>query len=119
MEKLKLKMPSGLSDDAKKMWREIVPQLLEAESIKKIDAPNLEALCFWWGVFSQCRKQMDGIIDYGSMDATRLSGNLTRAWDAYRRLCDEFGLTPLARIKVEVNEPTQGTPGAKFFNGGA
>ncbi|WP_254510411.1 P27 family phage terminase small subunit [Anatilimnocola floriformis] len=82
------------------LWDEIVPQLREQGIATSIDAGALESLCFWWDVFKSSQDKLAAVEDITGTDASRAMNFISKAFDNYRRLAQQFGLTAQARNSV-------------------
>jgi len=95
--------PYGLSEGAKKAWDKIVPELIEINAVSSIDETALYALVSWWDIYSRSSKQLAKQKDLTSKEATLLLRTTTNAWENFRKLALEFGLTPKSRTSLEVS----------------
>jgi len=90
------KPPSYLGHEAKKMWKEVGPQLVAAGVLQVVDLYPLEQLCYTWQRFRTSAK----------------AGAAITAADnaALRTMFSEFGMTPAARRRVAASKaiPTEG-----------
>ena len=106
------KCPQWLDDDAKKVWRQLVPQLDEMGVLTKVDANALARYCRLWSRWRQAEAFIDrhgevyplkdehGKVRYFQQFpqvsiANKLAQQLTR-------LEQEFGMTPSARSQIDV-----------------
>lgn len=90
-------------------------ELSELKVIKTTDISTLIMLCDMWGVYCATKDLINGgnylIKTPNGMSQT--SPNLTnffRAYAEYFKLAKEFGLTPIARSKIEVSETKDADP---------
>lgn len=125
--------PDWLPDEARAEWDRIVPELARLELLKQIDRASLTAYCLTWQrlydaqqlvkenqvVEVEAIKNADGdVVDTVSIDGRGLlaknSQGITRApWIAIieaaskelRAWAAEFGLTPSAENKLNMQEP--------------
>ena len=94
-----------LTGHALKMWKQLVPQLVETGIAKSIDSAELFALCQWWGEFRKW--QLDKKADpYKRMLA------MATAYKQFRTIAAKFGLSPSDRASLDLTEAVQ--PGNKF-----
>jgi P27 family predicted phage terminase small subunit len=101
----KPRMPRGLADDAKRLWRVIVPILAENGQLTPLDTAGLEALCQSYAAMSQAAGELarDGVtqIDHRGIRRKHPSFQIWRDGQAtFRAWAGEYGLTPLARKSV-------------------
>ena len=84
-------------------------ELSEGGVIETTDLSSLIMLCDMWGVYCD---QKDAIrnknyisLTPNKMEQTSVSlTNFFRSYAEYFKLCKEFGLTPVARTKVEIRK---------------
>lgn len=100
--------PSGISDAALAVWREISPLLQQLNSLRETDAPALERYCETIAAFVEITVQVD---DAGPTHQTMgASGTMLRVTPEFAildrlaarlvKMADRFGLDPEARQKV-------------------
>src|SRR5262245_11280445 len=90
--------PSHLTADARKHWQAVVPALVAAGVVEKLDTPALTALCELW----QVRRVAYAVwlAEPKSKNARVSFIESDRAWSTAAK---EFGLTPAARTKLRVD----------------
>jgi P27 family predicted phage terminase small subunit len=98
--------PVGLGPEAEQEWDRIVPALVQAGIVGRVDAGTLTALCVQWGVAERARKVVaeEGLVEVGStgqMVEHAMLKTMNAAYDRYVRIATEFGLTPSARARAE------------------
>ena len=107
--------PDWLSEEARKVWKRLVPQLRAMRILTVVDADALAAYCH---TFVRWREAEDFITKHGSVYPIRddqgrvkcmqqfpqvaIARNHLLAMRAYQQ---EFGLTPAARSRVNAGEP--------------
>lgn len=111
--------PAWLNREAKKMWKELAPELDKLGLLTSIDGYTFAAACQSYGVWVECeryfkKKDPETKIPYGrTYSYTNKSGatNLIerpevkigqKAIAEFRAFCSEFGLTPASRTRIEV-----------------
>lgn len=92
--------PPGMLPEASKLWDSTVVQLINQGVVTAVDQQSLEGLCYWWAIFVGSQASLATIDDWATIIATRAVSNASRAWDNYRRLATQFGLSPQARNTV-------------------
>lgn len=113
-------VPSDLSKDAKKLWREIAPVLAQKRVLTEGDLAALKLLCSSLSLEQVARETIeregltvDSVQGVRAHPATRIC---QQARSEASRLLVEFGMTPRARQNVEaVPEPRPVDPAEKFF----
>ena len=98
--------PKGLKPQARKLWDYITPKLHEIGTATEIDAPALTALVQWWATYLEAQKALEKIQDWTTTEAQRVLTATSKAYENFRRLSLEFGLTPKARNQIDV-KPTE------------
>ncbi len=81
--------------------------LSELGVIQTTDITSLIMLCDMWGVYCDMKDTIRNknytITTPNGMEQTNMSlTNFFRSYAEYFKLCKEFGLTPIARTKIEV-----------------
>ena len=121
--------PEWVSEDAKACWAEVAPQLERMGVLKRIDENALARYCQLWARWKAAElfiarhgetfhiKNDDGSVRYIQelpqvAIVSKLSQQLTR-------LEQEFGMTPSARTRIEVDMPPAVTDKSRFFETGA
>lgn len=89
-----------LGPHGSQLWDDLIPQLHEAGIATSVDQGALESLCYWWDVFKQSQEKLSSIEDITGTDASRAMNFASKAFDNYRRLAQQFGLTAQARNSV-------------------
>jgi len=106
--------PYGLSTGSKRAWDKLVPQLVEMGTATEIDETALTALVNWWDLYQRSSKQLAKQTDLTSAESVKLLRTATSAYENFRRLAGEFGLTPKSRASLEIKE-TQEDDLARFI----
>jgi P27 family predicted phage terminase small subunit len=105
-----------LSDEARKHWRRLVPQLRAMKVLSLLDA---DALAMYCNTLVRWREAEDFITKHSSVYPIRddqgrikcmqqfpqvaIARNLLLVLRAYQQ---EFGLTPAARSRIQIGEPS-------------
>lgn len=110
-----IKPPRGLSAEARKQWRVISKQLIDAGMITNIDVSALAMYCETYVIW---RKEIDYIHEHGTMLGDKRSPrliNAEHAFDKLKAMLVEFGMTPSSRTRVSSSvEKDSENPFAKF-----
>jgi len=107
--------PEWLSDDAKKVWRRLVPELKVMKVLAAVDADALAAYCH---TYTRWREAEEFLSKHGMVYPIRddqgrvkcmvqfpqvaIARNLLLVLRAYQQ---EFGLTPASRSRIQIGEP--------------
>jgi len=88
-------------------------ELSEMGVIQTTDITSLIMLCDMWGVYCDMKDSIRGkryMIDTpNGLEQTSMSlTNFFRSYAEYFKLCKEFGLTPIARTKINVTPKQDG-----------
>lgn len=104
--------PKWMSEYAKSMWKWMIEQLIDMEVMTLADRNALTSYCQLWG---RWRKAEEYLMEHGtSYEYTDKMGNVTykpypqvneakSLSDSILKLSREFGMTPAARSRVQVN----------------
>ncbi len=106
-----VKPPSWMNKDGKKMWKRLVPTLQRLRLLTEADLESFSMLCQSWGDYVEFVKDIKKNGKYciyvnkggGENEVERPAVKLMhRAYERYKALCSEFGLTPASRTRIEV-----------------
>lgn len=123
--------PEWLDNDAKVIWRRVVPQLRQMNVLALIDSSALGRYCRLSSRWQRAEKFLeqhgtsyavkdsDGKVKYlAQFPEVSIASNLAQQ---LTRLEQEFGMTPSARTRVHPGAPTRdpesADKAAKFFSG--
>jgi P27 family predicted phage terminase small subunit len=113
--------PAYLDAVARALWQRVVPRLMEAKVLSKIDGAALEGFCanYSQAVRSQKIADRQAYVDtpFGPKVHPAV-GNARKAWAIVRQFAAEFGLTPAARTRVSMAEGDSGGADDEFLFGG-
>jgi P27 family predicted phage terminase small subunit len=96
-----------LNDYSKQEYERCFVELSEMGVIQTTDISSLIMLCDMWGVYCDMKDAIRGkryMIDTpNGLEQTSMSlTNFFRSYAEYFKLCKEFGLTPIARTKINI-----------------
>lgn len=102
-------VPAWLTGEARRLWEEIVPELVALGILSRIDGPSLACYCSAVADLARARrviqlhgKGQDVLQKWLAIQAT--------AMRQVREFASEFGLTPSARTRVSGAPPTLQDP---------
>lgn len=106
--------PSWLSDEAKKHWRYLAKHLKEYGLISKLDQGTLANLCTYFSRAKEAEQELQINGEFqttpnGYVQVSPYSVAFSRYSKLYNVLAKQFGLTPMARKGVSVENPNQAT----------
>ena len=106
------KPPSFLRPAAKRKWKSLAPQLQALGLLTEIDVDALAACCNSYAtweafVFELKDPKFKEIITnrFGEVKVNPAVDGIQKAQEEYLKWLKEFGLTPAARSRVEVDKP--------------
>lgn len=111
-----VKAPEWLDEVAKKEWRRIVKELKELDLVTNIDVPALSICC---DAYSKYVKATIDINKTGLLvNHTNKNGSknivqnpliliANKYSEIYKKYCSDFGLTPVARLKLTLLPNTE------------
>jgi P27 family predicted phage terminase small subunit len=107
--------PRHLSDEAKKEWRRIVPELEIVGLITRIDRAALAMYCEAWGRWLEAEEALRkyGVMVKSPSGFPMQSPYLAvanKAMEQMRGLLTEFGMSPASRTRISVQEPDDADP---------
>jgi len=102
-----IKPPKGLTKEARKLWKEIIPPLCQTGIIAVIDYPALEEAFRAYGTAVECKKYVDeiegGVAAYLAT-RKRMDSNLMNEYlkhmERFDKIMMKFGMTPVERAKL-------------------
>ena len=108
--------PAWLDAAGKACWKETVKNLDALGLLAATDGKALSGFCERWGFYVRVVKALAGVTDLEEHKGlAKLAGE---AYRDYLRGCQEFGLTPSARARVQVpGKKATGKGKARFFKG--
>jgi len=101
-------IPEYLTDEAKKEWKRITPELERLGLISEIDRAGLAAYCQAYGRWVEAEKM---IAQKGFLYKTK-NDNITtspllwvsnKAFDQMNKMLVEFGMTPSSRSRISIS----------------
>ncbi len=99
-------MPSYLSEEAQKHWRELIPLLIAKCLICELDGFILGRMCSAYGRAVLAEKELaKGLTKKvsGGNKQRKVEEKIAKdAWAAYYQDAEKFGLTPQARAKMRL-----------------
>jgi len=111
-----LRKPRGLAGQAGKVWERIVPKLIDAGVATNLDQFALESLCRWWAVYQTASKTLEK-LDPTSNEGVKALRASTVAFDNFRRLAEQFALTPKSRNQIDLKVEEKNEDIERFFSG--
>lgn len=105
--------PAWLDAEAKREWRRIVPELDALGMLGKIDRAALSGYCECWAQWQQAVR----ILQTKGLTIITLSGYMQqrpevsiaqKSLGLLKGFCQEFGLTPSARSRIQTPERDDG-----------
>lgn len=104
--------PGGLSEDGERLWNAVVRELMDLEVLSSLDLFLLQALCIEWEAYLQHRREQLEIKSWywqaGADGKSRTAlphpvhYNGTNHLKLVLKICNEFGLSPAARVRIGI-----------------
>lgn len=106
------KPPITLNLYGKRLWKEMLPKLVETGLYTDGDYQALELLCMAYGDLIQARKDLKQsgtvvITDKGTVYQHPNVGIANQAWTRVKMMLGQFGLTPAERTRVKARTPEE------------
>ena len=103
-------MPRGMHPVARRFWHDHAPKLERLGILTEVDGPAFAMMATHWAIaFDAARLIRDeGIVAVDENGAPRKHPMLQVLRDnstAFRQYAAEFGLTPSARTRLDIQEP--------------
>ena len=112
--------PNHLDANAKRLWRQLAPELVKIGNVKQLDCINLETLCSTYSIYLQAEKDFEkngSYIESGKggllkNPAVSIVGECTRN---IKTLCADLGISFNSRVVQNIpaensNEDEKSTP---------
>ena len=102
-----LPAPNWIGEYGKQLWNEILPRLVAFEVLKKNDLPIFEALCSNYDLYRRADDEIaaQGLVVQGDRGILKKNPAVEireKAWKSFLSAAEHFGLTPLARSRLQV-----------------
>jgi len=119
------KPPTWLDKEARAEWHRIVPDLEASGILCEVDRAALALLCDAWSVYVRAQHEVStrGITvetPAGGVQKNPAVTVMEGAHDRWKRMCEQFGLTPQSRSRIRAPKPAEPQDGkGRFFKGGS
>jgi P27 family predicted phage terminase small subunit len=101
------KLPDHLDEAAKREWKRLIPILRRMRVLTEADGIALAGLCQAYSTMAQTQTKVNKtgllLVREGQIRATPLLKIIHECSDRINILCREFGLTPAARSRLQMN----------------
>lgn len=101
--------PSDLSDDASRLWDELVPHIEGNGTAKAADRPMVISACQWWARYMEASRRLDSpeYADANPVVLNQLLALAGSAWKNFNTAAGKLGLSPADRAKLAADpKPT-------------
>lgn len=105
--------PEYMTGDARKFWKHLVNELYRNQLMTALDVAALEGLCVHWERARKADAILRKPVDKGGgFTYITTQGNVVQrpevtisraSWEVVRKFSAEFGLTPAARTRIQVD----------------
>ncbi len=109
--------PSWINKEGKQIWKQLFPQLKRIGILTSIDINSFEALCYYYGEWREGIREIKKNGKYylytnkagATNEIERPIVKITqKAFENYKSMCTEFGLTASSRTRIEVKIDDEG-----------
>jgi P27 family predicted phage terminase small subunit len=116
--------PEWLDATARELWQDLAPRLEKLGLISELDRAAFAAFVSAYSLWRRCEEQIEreGLIVQGHRGVPRkhpLLAVSARALEQMRAGFAEFGLTPRARQRLDVNAEAEADDFDRFLDGGS
>lgn len=106
------KPPTTLNLYGKRLWKEMLPKLVETGLYTEGDHQAFELLCMAYGDLIQARKDLKEsgtivVTEKGTVYQHPNVGIANQAWNRVKLMLGQFGLTPAERTRVKARSPEE------------
>ena len=104
--------PATLNLYGKRLWKEMLPKLIETGLYTEGDHQAFELLCMAYGDLIQARKDLKEsgtivVTEKGTVYQHPNVGIANQAWNRCKLMLGQFGLTPAERTRVKARTPDE------------
>ena len=96
----KAEQPEWLGEQAKELWQRNAQELENLGLLTGLDGPAFAALCTWYSAFRHYAELHEQAL--GPADAKVVFSRMRDSSAELRRWSGEFGLSPVARMKLAI-----------------
>jgi P27 family predicted phage terminase small subunit len=109
--------PEWLDEEGRAEWDRTTAALAGMEILSSADRAVLAGLCQNWSLFVRVSKILNGIdVPRTLCEARPLISSAAEAYRNYAHACQQFGLSPSSRSRVQANvEKKPQSASAKYF----
>lgn len=103
-------MPPGMPEQAIKLWKAVVPQLVKAKVAVQLDSIELASMCRWWCQYNELMTMVESDAPYDKETENRqarLERRAKAAWHTFDSIASRYGLTPADRARLRVDTKKQ------------
>ena len=106
-----MRCPSWMPAHGMKLWRKLVPKLIQLNIVTELDRPSLEAMCLAYHLMRQAGEEIacDGLTvkaERGDTVKKHPSFSVFKTnSDIYRKFAEMFGLSPMSRQRLDIKMP--------------
>lgn len=97
--------PAELDKYAKKVWREVLPNLVERRILTPADIPGLRNFCIAQGTVAKLSRAIQAL---GETFDAQLYRAQDKAMTTARQIGDQYGLSPTSRSRPSIREDDDG-----------
>ena len=102
--------PDGMPKEASEFWDKYVPELVRMGVAKANDAPALQSMCQWWAEYMKHQRSRPA-----SKHVYRRINMMANAHKQWRDLASRFGMTPVDRTHIQVDDRTSKDPADEYL----
>jgi P27 family predicted phage terminase small subunit len=108
--------PKSLTGLAREEWDRITQLLIEVGCVSELDMAEIAAYCREWSKYTKANDRLDNLDDYitKSTKGTKIPHPLLRVSDRalanMLRICQDFGLSPAARSRLDMESAAKDDP---------
>lgn len=94
--------PSWLDTEGKREWKRTTAALASMGILSSADRAVIAGLCQNWSVFVRASRELNAMDGLGR-DARATVATCSDSYKNYLRACEQFGLTPSARTRIDTD----------------
>ena len=106
-------VPEYLGEYGKAFWEEYAPMLQEKGLLTPVDTATFAVLCQSWEDFWIAVRELKGVeveppVDDKPDRIKKYAKRKDKAFDKFRKLMGEFGMSPSSRTRIQLADPEDG-----------
>lgn len=95
--------PADMGEDASRLWDSVIADLNTGSVATRIDSATLAEMCAWYQRYKTFANELDA-LGYEPKASAELMYLCSTSWKNFEAMAIQFGLTPVARMKLKIQK---------------